>query len=105
MNLDQTIKEYPNLIVEFYTDWSASSFMVGEMIKELEQEFESPIEIKFIDADTATEECREYGVFRIPTLLFFKNGEVIKYLHGTPSRADILAAIEIMLKTENLEER
>ena len=94
MKLNTAIKEKRHIIVEFYTDWSASSFIIAEMLKQLQCDYAGRFEVQFIDADESKQLCAEYSIHKIPTLVLFQHGKVVKILEGTASRAEIVELIE-----------
>ncbi len=100
MNLKQAIQKKQNIIVEFYTDWSASSFMMSELLKQLQREYAGCLDVIFIDADDSGPLCVQYGIKKIPTLVFFKQGQVVKTLEGTASRSDMIHLIENLFVTK-----
>lgn len=97
MNLNKAIQKNLNIIVEFYTDWNASSFIISELLKQLQRDYTGHLEIFFINADESKRLCTQYGIQKIPTLVFFKHGKVVKTLKGTASRSDIINVIETLL--------
>lgn len=96
MKLSRAIQEKRHIIVEFYTDWSASSFMMSELLKQLQREYADRLDVIFINADESGPLCAQYGIKKIPTLVFFKQGQVAKILEGTASRSDIIELIDTL---------
>jgi len=94
MKLNKAIQEKSNIIVEFYTDWSASSFIIAEMLKQLRSDYAGRLEVLFINADESAELCADYNIHKIPTFLFFQHGNIVKTLEGTASRTEIIELIE-----------
>ncbi|MDZ7722888.1 MAG: thioredoxin family protein [candidate division KSB1 bacterium] len=94
MKLNQAIQKKQNIIVEFFTDWSASSFMMSELLKQLQREYAARFKVFFINADESGPLCAQYRVQKIPTLVFIKQGQVVKILEGTASRSDMINLIE-----------
>jgi thioredoxin 1 len=96
MNLDHAIQEKHNIIVEFYSDWSASSFIMGELLKQLQRDYSEKFDVFFINADQSRRRCKTYGIRKIPTLLFFQHGKIVKTLEGTASCTDLIELIEYL---------
>ncbi|MBD3224519.1 MAG: thiol reductase thioredoxin [Caldithrix sp.] len=87
-------KNNNTIIVEFYTEWSASSYMIGELLKELQEAYAGSITVAFVNADANPQLCSDFGIQKIPALLFFKNRQVVSLLQGTPSRSEIERIIQ-----------
>jgi len=95
------IKEHPRpLLVEFFTEWSGSAFIVSEMLYGLEEPYGDRVFFTLVNCDEPGELCRAYGVQKIPTILFFREGEVVDQLVGTPSRREVEHVLERMLAAE-----
>ena len=61
------------VLVDFYATWCGPCKMQGEILKKLEED----VKIVKIDVDEHTELAKEFGVMSIPTLILFKDGEVV----------------------------
>jgi len=64
------------VLVDFYADWCGPCQMLAPVIEQLDQEME--ITVLKINVDEVGEIAREYRVMAIPTLMLFKDGELIK---------------------------
>lgn len=71
-NFKDLIKE-GTVLVDFYATWCGPCKMQGEVLKKLEED----VKIVKIDVDEHTELAKEFGVMSIPTLILFKDGEVV----------------------------
>lgn len=94
MNLNKAITEERHIIVEFFTDWSATSYIIAQMLKQLQRDYAGRIDVLFINADESKELCAAYSIQKIPTLVFLKHGTIVKILEGTASRVKIVELIE-----------
>lgn len=94
MKLNNIIQNKRRVLVEFYTDWSASSFIISEMLKQLQHEYAGRLEVLFINADESETLCAQYNIHKIPTLVMFQYGKIVKTLEGTASRTEIIELIE-----------
>ncbi|MBD3386026.1 hypothetical protein GF407_14010 [candidate division KSB1 bacterium] len=94
IKLDNAIQKKRNIIVEFYTDWSASSFIMSELLKQLQCDYADRFDVFLINADQSKRRCTMYGIRKIPTLLFFQHGKIFKTLEGTASRSELIELIE-----------
>ena len=77
------------VLVDFYADWCGPCKMLAPVIETLATELEGKVKIGKLNVDDASETARQYGIMSIPTLLYFKNGEVVNKTVGVVSKAEI----------------
>ena len=84
---DEKIKE-GKVLVDCYADWCGPCKMLSPVIDELAKEIE---DYKFykLNVDDAEEITMKYGVMSIPTLLVFKDGELINTSVGFKSKSEL----------------
>lgn len=77
-NFEQEVLKADQLaIVDFYADWCGPCKMLGPVIEQLADEYEGKVKIGKLNVDESPAIAQKYGVMTIPTVLFFKNGEVV----------------------------
>ena len=81
------------VLVDFFATWCGPCRMLAPTIKELKAEYAGRVKIVKIDVDAEPELAIRYRVASIPTLLYFKNGEVVATSLGLKPKA----ALEEML--------
>ncbi|GAB4426815.1 MAG: thioredoxin [Anaerolineales bacterium] len=79
------------VLVDFGAEWCGPCKMLDPIIEQLSQEWQGKVKFVKIDADQNPNVLMQYGVMGIPTLLFFKNGEVVERVTGYQPK-DKLAA-------------
>ncbi|MDR2621160.1 MAG: thioredoxin [Dysgonamonadaceae bacterium] len=88
---DVNFKELVNgdkpLMVDFWAEWCGPCRMIGPYVEELAQEYEGQAVIGKVNVDENDELAGEFGIRSIPTLLFFKNGELVDKHVGAASKA------------------
>ena len=77
------------VLVDFYADWCGPCKMLAPVIETLAGELEGKVKIGKLNVDTASETAQKYGIMSIPTLLYFKNGEVVNKTVGVVSKTEI----------------
>lgn len=92
-NFTAAIEKYPALVVDCWAEWCAPCRMVAPIIDELAKEHQGSIVFGKLDVDKNQESAGGYGIMSIPTLLFFKNGEMVGSQVGALPRANLEAAI------------
>lgn len=65
------------VLIDFWAEWCGPCRMVGPIVEELAKEYEGQAVIGKLDVDANSEIPVRFGVRNIPTLLFFKNGELV----------------------------
>ena len=81
-------------IVNFKTEWNGSCQIVASLFEELAARFHDTADFFVIDIETEKEIAVEYAIRELPTILFFRNGQVIDYVTGLTSKNIIQAKIE-----------
>jgi thioredoxin 1 len=98
---DANFKEFVNgdkpLMVDFWAEWCGPCRMISPLVEELAQEYESKIVIGKINVDENDELSGEFGIRSIPTLLFFKNGDVVDKHVGAASKSVIESKLKSLL--------
>ena len=79
------------VLVDFWATWCGPCRIIAPIIVELADEFEGKAKIAKLDVDHNPKTAMQYGVRSIPTLLFFKDGQVVDQLVG-PALKKVLAA-------------
>lgn len=77
------------LVVDFWATWCGPCRMVGPIISELAQEYDGRIVVGKCDVEENEELAVEFGIRNIPTILFFKGGEVVDKVVGAQSKAKL----------------
>ena len=77
------------LVVDFWATWCGPCRMVGPIISELAQEYDGRIVVGKCDVEENEELAVEFGIRNIPTILFFKGGQVVDKVVGAQSKAKL----------------
>lgn len=77
------------VLVDFYADWCGPCKMLAPVIETLAAEFEGKIKIGKLNVDNAPDTAQKYGILSIPTLLYFKNGEIVQKTIGVVAKSEI----------------
>ncbi len=85
------------LVVDFWATWCGPCRAIAPYIEELAKEYDGKIVVGKCDVEENDDIVMEYGVRNIPTILFFKNGEVVDRLVGGQSKSAIQKKFDALL--------
>ena len=81
-------------LVDFWAEWCGPCRKVGPVVDDLAREFEGKCKIAKVNVDEGQKTASAYGVMSIPTLMFFKDGQVIEQIVGAVSKVELKTKIE-----------
>ena len=84
-------------MVDFWAAWCGPCRMVGPIIDELSEEYDGKAIIGKIDIDSNQQYAAQFGVRNIPTVLVFKDGELVDRKVGVSSKNDYAEAIDKLI--------
>ena len=96
-NIKTLLAENSILVVDFWAPWCGPCKMMLPVVEELAAEYEGRGPGGKLNVDENPETCEEYGIMSIPTLLFFKNGELVERIVGAARKNDVQKVIETLL--------
>ena len=96
-----TTSSKPKLIF-FSANWSGQSRMIRPILEETVGKFKSKMEFYELDIDDNSATAMKYYVMNAPTLIIFKNGQIVATLVGLTNRDKLNKIIEKAIETSNL---
>lgn len=84
-------------VVDFWATWCGPCRMVGPIVSEMAEKYDGKIVVGKCDVEENEDLAAEFGIRNIPTILFFKNGEVIDKLIGAQSKDKFIEKFEALL--------
>ena len=85
------------VLVDFWAAWCGPCRMVGPIVDELSNEYEGKVVVGKVDVDANQEFAAKYGVRNIPTVLIFKNGEVVGKQVGVAPKQTYADSLDALL--------
>ena len=86
-NLEQYVGGELPLVIDFWATWCGPSRMVGPIISELAGEYDGKVVVGKCDVDEYDDVAAQFGIRNIPTILFFKNGELVDKFVGAATKS------------------
>lgn len=85
------------LVVDFWATWCGPCRIVGPIISELAEEYDGRITVGKCDVEEAEDLAVDFGIRNIPTILFFKGGQVVDKIVGAVPKDQLKAKFEALL--------
>ncbi|PKO14275.1 thioredoxin [candidate division BRC1 bacterium HGW-BRC1-1] len=79
---EEVLKSETPVLVDFWATWCGPCKAVGPIVDELATEYAGKLKVGKVDVDTNQRVAASYGIQSIPTLLIFKNGEIVERITG-----------------------
>ena len=96
-NYKELLESGKPVVIDFWAPWCGPCRSIAPIIEELATAYEDRVIIGKYNVDDDTDLGVEYGIRNIPTLLFFKDGNMVEKHVGTITRDALTAKVEALL--------
>ena len=96
-NFEELLQSSKLVVVDFWATWCGPCRMLSPILDQVEEEMAAEIDVVKVNVDDADEVAAQYRIMSIPTLLFFKNGQIVDKTVGAMAKPALVEKIKANL--------
>lgn len=90
----EVVQSSTPVLVDLWAEWCMPCRMVGPIVEELADEYAGKVKVGKLDTDACRDTALKLNITAIPTLLIFKDGEIVKKLVGVQAKKDLKRVLD-----------
>ncbi len=91
---ESVLKADKPVVVDFWAAWCGPCRMVAPIMEELAEDFSGKVNIAKVNVDDQGELAAQFRIMSIPTVLIFKNGQIVEKIVGARAKNEFAELIE-----------
>ncbi len=96
-NFEQLVNGDKPVMIDFWAEWCGPCRMITPIVEELAREYEGKAIVGKVNVDENDEVVGQFGIRNIPTVLYFKNGEVVDKQVGAAQKSVLESKLKALL--------
>ncbi len=85
-------------LVDFWAPWCGPCHMVSPIVEEIGKDYDGKLKVGELNVDENSQTASHYGIMSIPSVLFFKGGEVVDQIVGAVPKRQFIEKIDKIIK-------
>jgi thioredoxin 1 len=85
------------VLVDFWAEWCGPCRVIGPLVKEISEEYGDQVVVTKLDVDSNPAVTNKFSIRNIPTVLFFKNGQIVDKVVGAVPKSQLVSKLTPLL--------